>query len=684
MVEGTCFVAEQDGVTIQRRPTPDSETLLVLEKGDEITASELLLKEGVQWVKLDPGSSAWRSSTGQQVLLNLAEEAYVATALAGLGTLLRRKHAQSVVAQQEEEGVLSKADIEEVLQMSPDPSLLLPLESKHWTKEQLVMYVMSGGASRPKNCSLPNEQLLANIKMTQEDIVHAFAEAINWILSADAILIGSGAGMGVDSGLGTFRGGKKGVWIGLDAVGLAYEDICQPKWFNDEPHLAWGFWNYCHQAYQASRPHEGYQTLRRLAKRCPLGFFSFTSNIDSHWTASGMSSDRVLEVHGAVRWLQCSKLCCPDVWKASNDLGLTEDEQTHRVHGVLPTCPKCKAVARPNVQMFGGDSSFSGARRASQKAKYDAWLKSMSERPDRDSLRIVCIEVGCGLTVPTVRKEMEKTVREFPGARLVRINPENPGLAPELSANRKGVSLPLPASMAIEELGKHVSKALEEAQLATFLLWGEDGSGCEIRAPQTASLGRLLRIAESQTKTKVQFSMGAKGVASIPMSDRKEVLGLESSAPYGFTIDVKFAEGSRIEPTVVIEVQAKFGLPGAMNSELARRKEQVSALLDEMNELFADSGYQSRVRSCGDRQELLKEIKAVQFGVLPKYGIEASEKGTMVMATWISVVQHLEGLQKKVDYSMEMSGVKNLGKLPASSTGLAAPMSSPKRIASKA
>ena len=69
-----------------------------------------------------------------------------------------------------------------------------------------------------------------------------------------------------------------------------------------------------------------------------------------------MSAERVLEVHGAVRWLQCSKPCCPDVWKAPSDLQLTEDA-THRVAGVMPTCPKCKAVARPNVQMFGGDSA---------------------------------------------------------------------------------------------------------------------------------------------------------------------------------------------------------------------------------------------------------------------------------------------------------------------------------------
>ncbi|CAJ1460076.1 unnamed protein product, partial [Effrenium voratum] len=147
--------------------------------------------------------------------------------------------------------------------------------------------------------------------------------------------------------------------------------------------------------------------------------------------ASGMSAERVLEVHGAVKWLQCSKPCCPDVWKAPPDLGLAEDS-THRVTGALPTCPKCKAVARPNVQMFGGDSGFSRARRGAQNTRYDAWINSLASRPDASSLRVVCLEVGCGLTVPTVRRELEKILQKFPGGRLIRVNPENPGLAKEL------------------------------------------------------------------------------------------------------------------------------------------------------------------------------------------------------------------------------------------------------------
>ncbi|CAE8584514.1 unnamed protein product, partial [Polarella glacialis] len=597
------------------------------------------------------------------VALDLVQDGVVASAAPLQGTLLRKQ--VSLKAEIHSEGTLSKAEIDEILQMASDPGLLVPLEVKHWSRQQLELYVLSGGVLRPKGCSLPDERLLANATMTQEQIVSALAQASEWITSADALLIGSGAGMGVDSGLGTFRGGHKGVWDGLEAVGLAYEDICQPKWFQEEagePRLAWGFWNHCHVAYQESRPHDGYSTLRRLGQRCPLGFFSFTSNIDSHWIASGMSPERVLEVHGAVRWLQCSKPCCPDVWKAPNDLGLAEDGESHRVTGLLPLCPKCQAVARPNVQMFGSDGDFSRARRASQNARYDAWLKRMSERPDRESLRLVVLEVGCGLTVPTVRKEMEKVLQIFPQARLVRVNPENPGLAPEL-VNR-GVSLPLPAQMTISQLSQQVANAETSEKQATFILWGSEG-GVELRAPKGTSVGRLLRLAELEGMS-VQFSQETQAVIIQPMSNRCETVSIDQTVPLSFFQELKDAEGSDLQATAVLRVAAKFSSShqSNLNSVLRRRQEQVGELLDEMNQLFGEPGYQRSVRACEDKRGVIKEAKKVQFQVLPKYGIEANDKGLALMATWIATVQHLGDLQAKVDRSMDISFFMHMGKLP--------------------
>lgn len=61
----------------------------------------------------------------------------------------------------------------------------------------------------------------------------------------------------------------------------------------------------------------------------------------------------------------------------------------------------------------------------------------------------------------------------------------------------------------------------------------------------------------------------------------------------------------------------------------------------------------------------MKETRNVQFKVLPKYGIEATEKGTSIMAAWIgSVQQGIKDIEEKVALSMHLSRVLYISKLP--------------------
>lgn len=635
----------------------DAAPLAKLEEGDEIIPAGIFIEEGIEWVKLARGATATRRNPTATVPLGLSEEGFVPTEHPVEGTLLT-KHHQVAVEERREEGVLTKAQIKAIVDRSSDPSLQLPLEAKYWGRQQLEMFVMSGGTIRPKGCSMPDERLMANINMGQEEVARALEQAAGWLAEADVLLIGSGAGMGVDSGLGTFRGGHRGVWQGLEAVGLAYEEICDPRWFREEPHLGWAFWEHCHRAYQETAPHEGYARVRDLAQRCPLGFFSFTSNIDSHWIASGLGADRVLEVHGAVRWLQCSKPCCPDVWKAPKDLGLTP-LPTHRVSGILPTCPKCKAIARPNVQMFGGDAAFSKARRAAQFSKYDAWLKQLEARPDKDSLRVTCLEVGCGLTVPTVRKELEAVVQRFPQARLIRVNPENPGLSQELA--RKGVSLPLRAGLAIEELQRRADAAVEAK--VVFVMWGKEGSA-EVAAPFGSSPSRVLRLAEMQEGFSVQ-QLGAR-VWCMGTDGKGQEINVEEAVPACCFREVKSPAGGEMRMLATLIMEARFldaGVPG-VNAELKRRIREVQNLLDDMNALFAAPEYQALVRNCPDRRSVMKTVRTVQYQVLPKYGIEASERGTMIMSVCTSAVEQFPEIQESAHKSMHLSYVGRMGHLP--------------------
>ena len=73
------------------------------------------------------------------------------------------------------------------------------------------------------------------------DLDERLQEAANTIRSAEAILIGAGAGMGVDSGLPDFRG-PEGFWKAYPPFrGRAFSELSTPHWFQTDPAFGLGF-----------------------------------------------------------------------------------------------------------------------------------------------------------------------------------------------------------------------------------------------------------------------------------------------------------------------------------------------------------------------------------------------------------------------------------------------------------
>ena len=74
----------------------------------------------------------------------------------------------------------------------------------------------------------------------------ALDRAAEVIAEAEALLITAGAGIGVDSGLPDFRG-QHGFWNAYPPyrkLGLDFVDLANPAWFEDDPTLAWGFYDH--------------------------------------------------------------------------------------------------------------------------------------------------------------------------------------------------------------------------------------------------------------------------------------------------------------------------------------------------------------------------------------------------------------------------------------------------------
>ncbi len=245
------------------------------------------------------------------------------------------------------------------------------------------------------------------------------AEAVE---TADALLITAGAGIGVDSGLPDFRG-NEGFWRAyppLKRLGISFYDMANPMWFKRDPELAWGFYGHRLGLYRATEPHDGFRILRQWSDRCPLGSFVFTSNVDGQFQRAGFAGEQILECHGSIHHIQCLNHC--GEISRTETFDIVVDQETFRAAPPLPSCPRCGALARPNVLMFG-DFGWLPERTSAQEQRFADWVARLGDAP------LVILEIGAGTAVPTVRMTSEQLARR-PGATLIRINirePQVPG-----------------------------------------------------------------------------------------------------------------------------------------------------------------------------------------------------------------------------------------------------------------
>ncbi|KYJ85967.1 SIR2 family NAD-dependent protein deacylase [Sulfurovum riftiae] len=234
---------------------------------------------------------------------------------------------------------------------------------------------------------------------------------------ADALFITAGAGIGVDSGLPDFRG-VEGFWNAYPKVrelGLRFEELANPEWFESDPHLAWAFYGHRLHLYRDTVPHKGFEILLELSNTKKYESFIFTSNVDGQFQKAGFSKEQVMECHGSIHHLQCIDNCQGMIWSADEtDIEIGED---FRAQDPLPTCPFCGGLARPNILMFG-DYGWEYARTDGQRERLVKWMDTI----EAEGGRLAIVEMGAGTAVPTVRNTSEQIAARF-NVPLIRINP---------------------------------------------------------------------------------------------------------------------------------------------------------------------------------------------------------------------------------------------------------------------
>jgi NAD-dependent deacetylase len=152
------------------------------------------------------------------------------------------------------------------------------------------------------------------------------------------LLFITGAGVSADSGLPTYRGIGGLYNAEHPEEGIPIEEILSGEMMRDRPELTWKYLAAIERAARGARFNRAHQVIAEMESRFPR-VWTLTQNIDGLHRQAG--SKKLLEIHGCLHELSCPE--CDYHASVADYGGLT----------IPPRCPKCGAVLRPDVVLFG-------------------------------------------------------------------------------------------------------------------------------------------------------------------------------------------------------------------------------------------------------------------------------------------------------------------------------------------
>jgi len=223
--------------------------------------------------------------------------------------------------------------------------------------------------------------------------------------AANRVFVLTGAGLGVASGLRTFRG-DGGYWRDT-----AVETLASRAGFARDPDLVWAWYNERFAAYAAAEPNAGHRALVELEGHVPH-FFLATQNVDGLQKRAG--SRALVELHGDLQHVRCTGCS----YRAALDAPFDVAALTH----------DCGGKIRPNIVWFG------------ESLPLEAWDRAARESAAADAVIVAGTSLLVHPAASLARVGDERVV-------VIEINPEATG-GPNVLALQTGTEIALPAIVA--------------------------------------------------------------------------------------------------------------------------------------------------------------------------------------------------------------------------------------------
>ena len=217
------------------------------------------------------------------------------------------------------------------------------------------------------------------------------------IQTADAIVIGAGAGLSTAAGF-TYSGERLHEYFGDFVEKYGFRDMYSGGFYPFEtPEEQWAYWSrYIYINRYMDVDNGTYKRLFELVK--DKDYFVITTNVDHQFQKAGFDKHRLFYTQGDYGLWQCSEPCHQKTYDNEETVrAMFEQQKDMRVPSeFVPYCPVC---GKPMSMNLRADDTFvedEGWHRAAE--RYDEFLRR------HEGLHILFLELGVGMNTPVIIK----------------------------------------------------------------------------------------------------------------------------------------------------------------------------------------------------------------------------------------------------------------------------------------
>ena len=229
---------------------------------------------------------------------------------------------------------------------------------------------------------------------TYSENIEKLREALR---SADAVLIGAGAGLSTSAGF-VYTGERFEQHFSDFAAKYGLRDMYSGGFYPyGTPEEFWAYWSrYIYVNRYMDPPKPVYEELLELVR--DKDYFVITTNVDHCFQKAGFDKKRLFYTQGDYGLFQCSGPCCQETFENEAVIREMLDRQKNMEvpSELLPVCPHC---GRPMTMNLRSDDKFvedAGWHQAAE--RYEHFLRTRGEQ------RILFLELGIGYNTPGIIK----------------------------------------------------------------------------------------------------------------------------------------------------------------------------------------------------------------------------------------------------------------------------------------